>query len=403
MTLTSLGGDHSIDENQKTIVAAVPKRRKGPVWSVALAAAANAAPNSSKGRASPDNHDLCANAATKKGKKGQACSENQQLRAPIASQIDSEGHESRGAHWIAANAVNLIDGEGHEIGDAQGDDALTVNPIAESGQSVRDAHNKRAGTCDTIRELHRQRQDLHRAEKSLTLQIKAKCRRLAAGDKTEAEKVYKSMLNGCEHDLAMFALTTTMPFLNARGLLEKERKTVEKQMSTMAKTLPVYPWVESVKGFGALGFAQIVGEAGDLSNYATVSRLWKRMGLAVINGGRQRMVAGPDALEHGYNPSRRSIMWNIGDSMFRSNGPYADLCRERKDYEREKAAAEGLTVCPAAKIPAKQKELYRSDGHVHNRAKRYMEKRLLRDLWRAWRDIGLEGQASFDAHAPCAD
>lgn len=25
-------------------------------------------------------------------------------------------------------------------------------------------------------------------------------------------------------------------------------------------------------------------------------------------------------------------------------------------------------------------------GHAHNRAKRYMEKRLMRDLWRAWRD-----------------
>jgi hypothetical protein len=53
-------------------------------------------------------------------------------------------------------------------------------------------------------------------------------------------------------------------------------------------------------------------------------------------------------------------------------------------------------VCPAAKIPAKNKELYRSDGHVHNRAKRYMEKRLIRDLWRAWRDYGSDGHVEIE-------
>ena len=83
--------------------------------------------------------------------------------------------------------------------------------------------------------------------------------------------------------------------------------------------------------------------------------------------------------------------------MFRAGGPYADLCRERKEYERTTAAAQGLTVCPAAKIPKKGAELFRSDGHVHNRAKRYMEKRLMRDLWRAWRDYSSVGQHKFDA------
>ena len=33
-----------------------------------------------------------------------------------------------------------------------------------------------------------------------------------------------------------------------------------------------------------------------------------------------------------------------------------------------------------------------SDGHVHRRAQRYMEKRLLKDLWQAWKETG---QADF--------
>jgi len=240
--------------------------------------------------------------------------------------------------------------------------------------------------CDTIVELHRQRQDLHRAEKALTLQIKAKCRRLCDGDKADADKLYKAMFGKGEHDKAAEGLSVSAPFIDARGLIEAQRKAQEKAMTEHAKALPVAPWVESVRGFGLLGMASIVGEAGSLDNYPSPAKLWKRLGLAVIHGERQQRKPAPECFEHGYSPSRRSVVWTIGDSMFRAGGYYADLCRERKEVEREKADNEGLTVAPAAKIPAARKSEYRSDGHVHNRAKRWMEKRLVRDLWRAWRD-----------------
>jgi hypothetical protein len=328
--------------------------------------------------------------------------ESQLFFVDAGNQIASDRHVSREHHPSRVGSGNPISSEVQTSGVILGSSDNTANPLAEDNQRDAVNHFRRAEICDHLRELHRQRQDLHRAEKSLTLQIKAKCRRLAGGEKTEADKVYKSMLNGCEHDLALYALATSTPFINARSLIEQERKAVEKTMVKEAKKLPVYEWVDSVRGFGALGFAQIVGEAGDLGNYATVSRLWKRMGLAVIDGGRQRRVTGAAALDHGYCPSRRSVMWNVGDAMFRAGGEYADLCRARKEREREKAAEEGLTVCPAAKIPAKDKENYRSDGHIHNRAKRYMEKRLLRDLWRAWRDYGQAGQIAHESQLDVA-
>jgi hypothetical protein len=355
-----------------------------------------------------DIHDALANTLKPIRRRGHRSVDNQKMSAPTSNPIECRGRALSDNHDNAAN---------------------TFNPIAGEGPVAPDTQTEDANTCNLLRELHRQRQDLHRAEKSLTLQIKAKCRRLCGGDKTEADKVYKSMFekrkkgkkklsdahedsnfydfiaktsDGITSTLAMHAMSTSLPFINARALLESERKSTEKQMVKAAKTLPVYEWVESTRGFGALGFAQIVGECGDLSNYGTVSRLWKRLGLAVIEGGRQRRVTGPDALLHGYSPSRRSVVWNIGDSMFRSGGPYADLCRERKEYERATAAAQGLTVCPAAKIPKKGAELFRSDGHVHNRAKRYMEKRLMRDLWRAWRDYSVLGQGETDTHPSVA-
>lgn len=239
--------------------------------------------------------------------------------------------------------------------------------------------------CDHLVELHRQRQDLHRTEKSLTLRIKAKCRRYAEGSKTEADKIYKAMFGKGDHKDAAVLLAVCKPFIEARAMLEAERKQTEKAMAGEAKKLPVAEWVAGVRGLGIGSLAAIIGESGNLGNYSNPAKLWKRLGLAVINGERQQKKPGVEALAHGYNPSRRSVIWTIGDSMFRCGGEYADLLRERKEYERQKAEEQGLTVCPAAKIPAKDKSAYRSDGHVHNRAKRYMEKRLIRDLWRAWR------------------
>src|SRR5690606_26062202 len=77
------------------------------------------------------------------------------------------------------------------------------------GQYERSDHSH---TIATLRELHRKRQDFHRSEKSLTLQVKAICRRLCAGDKDEADKLYTAMLKGAEDAQAMMAKEWTEPF-----------------------------------------------------------------------------------------------------------------------------------------------------------------------------------------------
>src|SRR5699024_9665846 len=156
-----------------------------------------------------------------------------------------------------------------------------------------------APICDTLRELHRQRQDFHRAEKSLTLQVKAICRRLCDGDKGEADVLYKAISGKGEHPQSVMADVCSGPVLQARSILEPNRLNVEKMMAREAKKLPVAKWVDGIKGFGIGSLAAVIGETGDLNNYATHSKLWKRLGLAVIDGGRQRRVKGADALLHG--------------------------------------------------------------------------------------------------------
>jgi hypothetical protein len=160
--------------------------------------------------------------------------------------------------------------------------------------------------------------------------------------------------------------------LAARQPFDAYRKQLDKEMERLAESLPVWKWANGIVGFGRIGLAIIVGEAGDLSNYSNPAKLWKRLGLAVFNGKSQRKVSGDGAIEQGYNPRRRSAVWTVTDSLLRKPGPYKDLYNARKAYERERAPD-------------------MSKMHSHRRAQRYAGKRLVRDLWRAWRDS--KGQA----------
>lgn len=291
------------------------------------------------------------------------------------------------AKFITPATVTTL-GLGHGLVAKDAKFQITDAPTFKPDQARAFLHNDAIGCVpdlapiiDTIRELHRQRQDMHRAEKSLTLQIRAICRRLCAGDKGEADKLYKAMDGKGEHPQAMIASVLTEPFKQARAILEGNRKQIEKHMDKAAKALPIWPWVEAIPGFGAGSLAAVIGEAGDLSGYATHSKLWKRLGLAVIDGGRQRRVSGADAIVHGYSPSRRSVVWNIGQCVFKAQSQRVD----KETGEVKKEAGSYRKIYDARK----EYELGRVEtkAHAHNRATRYMEKRLMRDLWRAWRTI----------------
>jgi hypothetical protein len=244
-----------------------------------------------------------------------------------------------------------------------------------------------------ICELWRMRQRWHRAEKSLVLQGKAICRLWTDGDKDAANALFDGVRDGTDENPTVgMAL---QPFFSSIEQFHGLRKKIEKELAAMAMQSPGGEWMVSVKGFGPAGLAGIIGEAGDLSNYPDHSKLWRRMGMApftkdgVTRSGKQWKVAGglkaDDWTEYGYSGIRRALMFVIEDSLYKANGPYRDVYLARKKYLQERAIANGLTVAPAAKIPAKQRHMFVSKGHIDQDAKRYMGKRLLRDLWKAWR------------------
>jgi len=161
----------------------------------------------------------------------------------------------------------------------------------------------------------------------------------------------------------------------AKAPFEKIEDDCVKDIQALAVQLPTWAsFGEPIVGFGAASLGSIIGEAGDLSVYANPAKLWKRMGLAVMGDVRQGgLPKGAPAelwIEHGYSRQRRSRMWLIGDAIIKRNGnegPYRSLYLARKQYEIDR----NPEIKPIV---------------AHRRAQRYLEKRLLRNLWRAWRD-----------------
>lgn len=209
-------------------------------------------------------------------------------------------------------------------------------------------------------------------------------------DVADAAVLYDAMFGKDEHEHAAAALAVSQPFIAARDLIESQRKEVERAMLIDTRTLPVVAWVESIRGFGLGNLGAIVGECGDLSNYATPAKLWKRLGIGVVNGGRQRKVKGAEALLHGYCASRRSVMWNVGQCIFRAQAEKVDeesgeVLRAAGPYRvvYDEYKAKQIPICEA--LAPTMGANYSPKAHAHNRSTRYMEKRVVLHLWREWR------------------
>lgn len=242
----------------------------------------------------------------------------------------------------------------------------------------------RGELIESIQTVHRQRQDMIRADVRLGNQIEAITRRITglkieeraalerkakrARDKGEAlPEGYAEMVERLEQ-----AQLSAMALQVARDAIVPYRSVVDKQLAALAMATPIWPaFALPIRGFGAVGLGMIIGECGDIGTYGNPGRLWKRMGLAVIDGERQRKHLDKDlAIKHGYNPRRRSIMYVLGDSLVKLNqtGPY----RAYYLYEKARQMAKSEDMRPIV---------------ADMRAKRHMTKRLLRDLWRAWRHL----------------
>lgn len=226
----------------------------------------------------------------------------------------------------------------------------------------------------------RKRNDLMQARIGIELRIMAICRRVS-GEKVPLRDALTDEYAG---------LTLGLPLVREQ-LLELENGAERAALAT-ARKLPEFGLIVGMRGFGVGTFAAVVGEAGDLANYSTHSKLWKRFGLAPFKGkalSTWRMSGGLTADEWkaaGYSPRRRSILFNFAESAIKVGGPYAELHRARKASDTAKLTAAGVRVLPGAELAKlKDKTGTMSLKQVDMRAKRYIAKAALRELWQKWR------------------
>ena len=162
--------------------------------------------------------------------------------------------------------------------------------------------------------------------------------------------------------------------IQSRAGWDAMRLDAERRMREIARSFPVYERCAAVAGFGDLGLACIIAEAGnDLTAYPHYYHLWKRLGLAPFRGRamstfKTSELSKAEWSELGYNPMRRGRMaGDVGVALFFAKG--------RNDYgavytaRRERTALTHPDWTPA---------------HSDADARRIMLKALVEDLWRWW-------------------
>lgn len=146
----------------------------------------------------------------------------------------------------------------------------------------------------------------------------------------EATSVIKRIADDeIEHPLAAVVKTTLIGI----DAFNDIKTTLEKKMVDCVKQLPLKAWVEQPeqRGFGLLFLAIVIGETGDLSNYANPAKVWRRLGCAphtfdgktlmgaTWKSGKHGKLPSAEWEAFGYSPRRRSIAFLIGEGIVKQN------------------------------------------------------------------------------------
>lgn len=180
------------------------------------------------------------------------------------------------------------------------------------------------------------------------------------------------------------------------GLMDK--------MIELAGQLPVAPWLSEPECRGiSLGMlATIIGESGNLSNYANPAKLWKRLfGAPIEKNGKTMMpsrwrlekgLTAEDWEDAGYSPHRHATMQQLKENIVRQNGdgPYRRRYDEAKERTRETHPEWWMcSKCEGkGKLDRKKCQNCKGTGevamHPHRHAQLLAAKRFVRDLWNKW-------------------
>lgn len=217
-----------------------------------------------------------------------------------------------------------------------------------------------------------------------------------------AGALLKKLADGESHEAAWLVSATDL----AAAPWEEIERDTERRLIKLARRLPAYDWVQSVRGFGDLSFARIIAETGDLSQYSNPGKVWKRMGLAVFDGKAQRKARDAEkAKEFGYNPYRRAVAFVAFEPVLKAQSVRKNGGQEQGEIQMADVAEPVGAGQPANETQSdvagpyrllydqkKQEYLARGEAgekewtkaRAHKAAMRFASKRLLRNLWTEW-------------------
>jgi hypothetical protein len=253
---------------------------------------------------------------------------------------------------------------------------------------------------DTIRDHHRQRRFAMKIQQKLDRALESYVRihftewtpDMKADERETLNKQVKSLIKNARDGKGPETLIKIVASTDlARAPADELRDDNEKAMAKLAEKLPVYPWVVSVRGAGALGLATIVAETGNLSNYPNPAKVWKRLGFAPYDGlagsswkretWRPRKLTAEEWTGNPFSGERYALIHQIAvwlknaqwigkakteDGVGKANGVYGELYAKRR--------AHTLTSHPDWTLM-----------HGHMDGLRIMMKQFLVDLWMEWR------------------
>jgi hypothetical protein len=265
--------------------------------------------------------------------------------------------------------------------------SMPGSPLASTVEAIRAHHRERRFAMGIQQVLDRKLESFIRINKTDWHVDDDEAAR-AKANKEVAAKI-KAAREGEGDDSIIMVVGLTD---KARAPADAERLRHENEMETLARSLPVAPWVETVPGLGYLGLATIIAETGDLSMYSNVAKVWKRLGYAPYDGlagsswkrpswrnGREALTA-EQWTENPFSGRRYALIHTISvwlknkqwigaaktdDGVGRPNGKYGEVYAMRRAHT----------------------EITHSDWskqHAHMDALRVMMKEVLKDLYLEW-------------------
>lgn len=205
---------------------------------------------------------------------------------------------------------------------------------------------------------------------------------------------------------------------------EAIEKEIDRELTKLVRQHFMRDWIEAQRGIGLPGFARLLGVTGDLSRFATVSKLWKYLGLHVVDGHAPRREKGvpwthtdctfghlltckpdcttdhhPNCLPGGigtaYAPQGRVVCHQLGEAIAKlgyHKQPCASDC-EKQHKHRALGCPEDCAVDhagPYRRAYDEKKQQYETSrpdwtqARRHNAAMRYAVKMLVKNLWVEW-------------------